>query len=212
MRLNHVVVSVAVAVAAVLVFALAAPVAGAILFLPPVHHEVVDDPYSLEAGDLDGDGDADLATGESSSTFSILLGDGLGGFAPWARYVGGGESLALGDIDEDGDLDVVIGDDLGGCQKSLGNGDGTFTLGKHIHLSQAPTQLTLADVSGDGHLDLLSVGREAGAAGVLLGAGDGTFGTPADYATSLGWSPLLSGMWTATATSTSRRPTPRPRA
>src|SRR5262245_54247613 len=66
-------------------------------------------PAAVAAGDLDGDGRADLvvATRQSASA-SVLLADGAGGFVPearvsadlWQRFV------ALADFDEDAALDL----------------------------------------------------------------------------------------------------------
>ena len=65
-------------------------------------------------GDLDNDGDLDLVVG--SSTLTILLNDGKGGFTPVGTTItlantlgvagmGGGCKAALGDVDGDGDLE-----------------------------------------------------------------------------------------------------------
>ena len=42
--------------------------------------------------------------------------------------------------------------------------------------------LALADLDNDGNLDLVSANREGDNVGVLLGAGDGTFGTASNFA------------------------------
>jgi len=47
----------------------------------PAYYETGQEPVSVAIGDLDGDGRADLATADySSSTVSVLFGDGQGGF------------------------------------------------------------------------------------------------------------------------------------
>lgn len=90
-------------------------------------------------------------------------------------------SFNVGDFNGDGKLDIAYLD--GGNPSSLhillGNGDGTFSHGQDIQLPQGiREQITVADVNNDGRLDLLIGGGTAFEVqiGVLLGAGDGTFG------------------------------------
>ena len=70
-------------------------------------------PESVAIGDLNGDGNADLATANSGSlTASVLLNQGDGTFAAQAQYaVGSGPiSVALRDLDGDGDADLATAD------------------------------------------------------------------------------------------------------
>ncbi|MCA9310760.1 MAG: VCBS repeat-containing protein, partial [Phycisphaerales bacterium] len=73
-------------------------------------------PRAVALGDLDGDGDLDIAVANASTTSGIIiqgteglhviLNNGDGTFAPAQFYAAGyaPQSIALGDIDGDGDL------------------------------------------------------------------------------------------------------------
>lgn len=74
-----------------------------------------DSPFSLTAGDADGDHATDIvatAHGDGEQEPSVLLhgGDGPGGFAARARYLRTGSSVAFGDFDGDGKGDIAVGD------------------------------------------------------------------------------------------------------
>ena len=71
----------------------------------------------------------------------------------------------------------------------LGNGDGTFQAAVSYSAGGSGTDsVTIADVNGDGHLDLVTANCgngsnecDNGTVGVLLGNGDGTFQAPVSY-------------------------------
>ncbi|MBM4360941.1 MAG: FG-GAP repeat protein, partial [Deltaproteobacteria bacterium] len=76
--------------------------------------------------------------------------------------------------------------DLGACVCDPAPGSyfgttGSFAVGK-------PYSLALGDFDGDGKLDLATANLEANTVSVLLGNGDGTFGTKVDYP--VGMNPL----------------------
>jgi len=109
--------------------------------------------------DVDGDGDVDLVRG---SQHTLYRNDGAGGFAldpsalpepgelPW--------TVAAGDIDADGDADLVWGyAGFANARLYVNDGTGTFTDATPVGLLfvQEPTSaLALADLDGDGDLDL----------------------------------------------------------
>ena len=63
----------------------------------------------------------------------------------------------------------------------LGNGDGTFqSAGTPFPLSFSPGSVEVADLNGDGKLDLVAVDF-SGSVAILLGNGDGTFQPAVTY-------------------------------
>lgn len=149
-------------------------------------------PVSLLAnvaiGDFTGDDVVDLVATDSGSpaTLTLLTGSRTGTFgaASTTSLVGSTQvrGLAAGDVNSDGNLDVVVGryapDDA--IVVALGTGLGTFTLGTDETLGKSPTTVALADMTGEGSLDLV-LGTSDANIGIVPGAGNGTFGS-ATYA------------------------------
>ncbi len=129
-------------------------------------------PFSVDTGDLDGDGDLDLVRAYfHEGTISVLLNNGDGTFANDVRYEAGFEpaSVAIGDLDDDGDLDLVVssggganldGNLPGTVSVLLNPGDGTFA-NQTIHdLGILPFSVALGDLDGDDDLDMAIAVRE----------------------------------------------------
>lgn len=93
--------------------------------------------------------------------------------------------LVTADVNGDGKPDLVYVDGPQYNQRAahvlLNNGNGTFTHGQDIGLPAGVCcSLTVADVTGDGKVDLLFLGSNSTSVivAVFPGNGDGTFGTP----------------------------------
>jgi len=150
---------------------------------------------SVIVGDVNGDGKRDLVVVNECDSFKgcdtgivdVLLGNGDGTFQTKVSYSSGGiyaESAALADVNGDGKLDLVVANV---CADStcaggptvgllLGNGDGTFQAAVTYNSGGSGASfLVVADVNGDGKLDLLVPGGDGMDLDVLLGNGDGTF-------------------------------------
>jgi hypothetical protein len=89
-----------------------------------------------------------------------------------------GSAITSGDFDEDG-LPDVAADVSGKVQILFGRGDGSFEIDpREIVDGMAARYLVAADVSGDGHLDLIASDPFNSMVHVSLGACDGSFGRP----------------------------------
>jgi VCBS repeat-containing protein len=140
----------------------------------------------LTSGDFNNDGAPDLVTiSGGSSVYRVQINDGAGGFPSGTNYFRGAsltDALAA-DIDGDGNVDLLLSDNTyGGVFVLPGNGTGTFGAPTLISTGTIfPDSVAFRDVNEDGRPDLVVVGSTfsgTGGAAVLLGNGDGTFGSP----------------------------------
>jgi len=149
---------------------------------------------TIAAADFNGDGKIDIALANTNTnaatTVSILLGNGDGTFAAPATYAAGQGypiSLLALDLNGDGAPDLAIANVAAngtqGNVTTLINAGGKFGLPVSTLLPFKPDYLAYADLNHDGNLDLVVACRTANAFVVLSGKGDGTFQTPAAYAT-----------------------------
>ena len=131
----------------------------------------------VAAGALTAGGPADLvAIDPGSNTFSVLSGLGGGRFANPVVLPTATPAIAVlvADLEGNGIPDTIVLS-ASGVTVYRGDGKGGFLPDPFtISAGPDPTGMTLADLSGDGKLDLL-VGDAYGDLLVLLGNGDGTF-------------------------------------
>jgi FG-GAP-like repeat len=145
----------------------------------PVQYAGGPDPWPIDAGDLDGDGDLDLVTGNFNSNaqgFSVFVNGGAGTFAAPSHYPSGGnaETLDLGTLDAGVDLDLASGTNneasvlFGGAGTTLGP---TLSFGSWVGQSRGTG---IADFNRDGDDDIV-VAEDEQKLVYLRGKGDGTF-------------------------------------
>ena len=161
-------------------------------FIEPIH------------ADFNGDGLEDLVYANTTGNVLVALSKGDGTFAtpvslglpvkPCPVYYG-----TAGDVNGDGKMDMVIpygGDKVcgstagtvSGYYVALGNGDGTFAAPTFVTYGTVLYSLQLADLNGDGKLDLVLndeplVANTGFRLSTAIGKGDGTFGTPVNLLT-----------------------------
>ena len=139
-------------------------------------------PYSVVAGDFNGDGIQDLATANSlSNNVTVLLGNGAGGFtaAPGSPFAAGAqpEAVVAGDFNLDGLQDLATANRGGNVTVLLGNGAGGFTAaaGSPFAVGTHADSVAVGDFNGDSIPDLATANLGTGNVTVLLGNGSGGF-------------------------------------
>ncbi len=154
-------------------------------FRPDSVYAVGEKPWSIFAGDLDGDGDPDLATANvHTDNLSVLLNNGDGTFAPHTDYPVNEDPWSVfgGDLDGDGYLDLVIANMYdSNISVLLNKGDGTFLPQTTYMVYDNPAGVFIADLDADGDLDLATANVYSDNVAVLLNNGDGTFASPSYY-------------------------------
>ncbi len=144
----------------------------------------------LEFGDVDGDGDVDIAIAQDFARPALLLlNNGAGVFSNVSAthmpsLTMGSPHCSFGDVDDDGDLDLLFADGVtsrfgtGRCKLFINDGTGHFadeTVARTPNVTTTqPMDGNLVDLNGDRHLDIIIASR-SGSTRILFNDGTGNF-------------------------------------
>lgn len=135
--------------------------------LSPAQYLSISQAYAVAIADVNGDGKADLISVASdqgsTSTVSVLLGDGHGNFQPASsqQTVSGVNPVVIGvtDMDGDGQLDLVLQTQASNAYGNLvwlkNTGNGSFARAVTLATATSPGAFALADFNQDGKPDLV---------------------------------------------------------
>jgi len=142
-------------------------------------------PFGVIVTDVNRDGKPDVATLTYNTGVYVARGLGDGTFllsvgAPTGQP--GNQAFASGDLNGDGapDFVVVSGYPSNVATILLNDGSGGLTVASTVPVAGSPNDVALADLDGDGKLDLVTTGSSVSVS-VRLGTGNGAFGAPRQF-------------------------------
>ncbi|MDC0056500.1 VCBS repeat-containing protein, partial [Deltaproteobacteria bacterium] len=142
--------------------------------------------YSVAWGDVDSDGDLDLAVGNADDSYGPTEvysngGSALASSRSWVSVSNlDTRSVSWGDVDNDGDLDLAVGNLGDQNEIYLNTGTGLATTPTWTSTNSLQTySIAWGDVDGDGDLDL-AVGNNQANNEVYINS-NGEFATSADW-------------------------------
>ena len=128
-------------------------------------------------------------TGVDASDFSLALSSGVYVTAPLVVTTVNSSvyTVTVNDILGAGTIGLNLVDngtihDLAGNPLAEANGSVPFQAQATVSTGQFPNSVVLADLSGNGILDLIETNQNDGTVSVYMGNGNGTFGSPTTYA------------------------------
>ena len=146
-------------------------------------------PSGIAIGDFNHDNKTDLAVADwGTNKVSVFLGYGNGSFQSQLTFPAGISPIWINVADFNGDsnLDIaVLNGDSSNIGVLLGVGNGTFLNQTTYSVSNTNSTyfFTVGDVNNDGRWDILIPNSFDNNIGILLGRGDGTFGTQITFST-----------------------------
>jgi hypothetical protein len=148
-------------------------------------------PQWVTVGDLNGDGNPDLAVvgAITSDVVSVYWGDGHGGFGSSTDFgTGSGAArVAMADVMGAGHTDLIVTKSADDTVSILaGDGHGGFAPHIDFPTGPSPGAIAVADLNGDGCPDLAIANLGSNTVTVLLNDGHGGFASRTDYVVGTG--------------------------
>ncbi|MDZ8078187.1 MAG: DUF4347 domain-containing protein [Nostoc sp. DcaGUA01] len=145
----------------------------------------VSSPISLTVGDFNKDGKSDIVTANNGSqNISLLLGDGIGGFATPKNFKvpSRPSSVTAGDFNKDGISDLAVTSSyFNNVSIFLGNLNGTLNIAGEFNVGINPNFVVSGDFNKDNKLDLAVANYDSNNVSILLGNGAGSFGIATNF-------------------------------
>ena len=166
-------------------------------FHSSARYELGLEPIDIAVADFNGDGRRDVAVtnrlgygkNENDGAVLVFMGKGDGTLGPPSVYKLPGQpyGIAAGDLNGDRHPDLVVTEVSGSALAVLmNNGHGKFKHTKSYAVGKGdePDLVAMADLDHNGTLDVVTCDAGSENIAVLLGNGDGTFGSAAFYSAS----------------------------
>ena len=161
-------------------------------FADPAEYPTSEMPIGVAVADIDADGIQDIAVAAKERPTCVFLGNGDGTFqakldGPGGHHQGASPlaTITAGQLDGDPSDELVITGGGGSAYAAVLDWDGAgpaLAAGDAVELGPEGRyyHMTGGDFNDDGTLDVAVISREDSKLFVLLGAGDGTLGTPGE--------------------------------